>query len=647
MKKQKKVVYYNFDKKIIHEALIMEDELNLQEIFPSNYATDEFIYIFIKWNYILKETEDVIEAYPIYNKTMNYLIFDENFNISGVVENNPSFIIIPEYYLKDGKSFVITTINDQAFINKRNISLFYVPKTIMEIKLNAFVEYSFFVFICEHNTQPICFQDGFVMPKNSLIKLKTYFGITKNNIKIINDVIYILKDNKVILTKYLSKEKDYIIPETLQFHNQTYDVTIIGDRAFSFSSIEQVTLPSTINIISDEAFRFAKELRQVQFDDDINLKEIRRYAFAGCSKLQDFYVPKTIEIMERYVFYHAYCCVVYLEDEIKENWNESWIADCVCYDHVKHDKLMDIDGFRYFILKDCAVLTCYFGNSQYVTIPNNIEVNGKIYDIKHIGMYAFSLTNIISVEIPKSVVTIEHGAFYNCFLLENIIFENDAMLNYIGSNAFNSCQSLKTITFPNKLEKIAGFAFSSCNNLETAFINSEAKVTNLSFSSTPKLVLYFLGEKKTLEQAQSKFGFFYDNENILLKKEKAMPIYDNANEYNTYITKSFIFVIKDNVAILTKHIGSEENVKTPSSIVFLNNEYKVTTIGSRAFMSDIIKTIYIPFSVLKIHKFAISDNKELKAIYCDTSNALEEWDDLWTDKKSIVQFNYQGHRSNM
>lgn len=656
MKEPKTIVYYDFDKKIIHKTSMLEDDLTSQEVFPSNYVMDDFIYTFINWDYKVK-SENLIEAYPIYKKEKNYLIFDKDFNVEGILNNYPSLIIIPEYYVKERKVITIKKINDNTFSKKECVCAFWIPKTIEDINAKMLEFYMHFIVMFEHNEESKFFQDKFDALNSTQIKSGCYFDIQKKDLKIIDDVVYILKNNEVILAKYLNKNENYIIPKIVEFNKHTYDVTIIGSRAFSLSNIECVTLPLTIKTIKAYAFQGSRKLRQVKFDKNINLKEIHNCAFAFCPKLKDLYIPKCIEVMGKRVFYHSDTCIIYLEDENKVSWSDDWYSNCKCYSHVSYEQLIDKDGLRYLLLEDYAILACCYEKKENINVLESIEFNNKTYEVRHIGDFAFASTDIISVTIPKSIETIKHCAFSYCDLLKNVIFADDSNLTYIGSKAFSDCKSLKTISLPQKLEKITSLAFASCKNLETVFINSDADVVEESFWFSPKFVLYFSNEKKSLPSEQKKFissrkkerkiiiddndSYVPNKDNIILKKDKSIPIYDNINEHNIFITRDFIFVIKNNEAILTKYIGMDTNVKIPSSIIFANKEYKVSTIGTRAFMNDTIQTIVIPYSVLKINEFAITDNKELKAIYCDAPFPLKEWDNLWIDKKSIVQFNYQ------
>jgi hypothetical protein len=46
-----------------------------------------------------------------------------------------------------------------------------------------------------------------------------------------------------------------------------------------------------------------------------------------------------------------------------------------------------------------------------LTIPDEVEINGQKYPVTTIGSYAFSGAGLTAVTIPRSVTSIEDGAF--------------------------------------------------------------------------------------------------------------------------------------------------------------------------------------------------------------------------------------------
>lgn len=86
-----------------------------------------------------------------------------------------------------------------------------------------------------------------------------------------------------------------------------------------------------------------------------------------------------------------------------------------------------------------------------------IQVDGII---EHIGTI-FRDTNITSITLPNSLVSIESNAFYGCSGLESIVIPNS--VSSIGNSAFYGCSSLKSIVIPNSVTSVGTYAFGHCS----------------------------------------------------------------------------------------------------------------------------------------------------------------------------------------
>lgn len=81
----------------------------------------------------------------------------------------------------------------------------------------------------------------------------------------------------------------------------------------------------------------------------------------------------------------------------------------------------------------------------HVTIPATVTYNGVTYTVTAIGEHAFQSCNTLeSVTIPNTVTTIDSNAFYYCTGLISVSFSQS--VSVIKSNAFYNCTSLRFIT---------------------------------------------------------------------------------------------------------------------------------------------------------------------------------------------------------
>ena len=119
-------------------------------------------------------------------------------------------------------------------------------------------------------------------------------------------------------------------------------------------------------------------------------------------------------------------------------------------------------------------------NYSYLTainIPESVEYNSVTYSVTSIGSNAFeSCTGLTSITIPNSVTSIGKLAFDGCSGLTSVTIGNS--VTSIGYAAFAYCSGLTSITIPNSVTSIGYAAFSHCSGLTS--------VTN--YATTPQTI---------------------------------------------------------------------------------------------------------------------------------------------------------------
>lgn len=107
--------------------------------------------------------------------------------------------------------------------------------------------------------------------------------------------------------------------------------------------------------------------------------------------------------------------------------------------------------FSYEIIDGTIAISGYTGPGGNVTIPSTCWINGLPVTI--IGTSAFdSCQSLTSVTIPSSITNIWNSAFSDCFNLTNVTIPNS--VTSIGDSAFYNCASLNSVIIPNNLTSI-------------------------------------------------------------------------------------------------------------------------------------------------------------------------------------------------
>ena len=93
-----------------------------------------------------------------------------------------------------------------------------------------------------------------------------------------------------------------------------------------------------------------------------------------------------------------------------------------------------------------------------IVIPEYVTVIRK-------GMF-YGCDQLVSIEIPNTVLEIQARAFQKCKNLRTITIQEGSRLNKIGAYAFSGCSSLETINLPSSMVSIGKGAFFECCSLK-------------------------------------------------------------------------------------------------------------------------------------------------------------------------------------
>lgn len=142
------------------------------------------------------------------------------------------------------------------------------------------------------------------------------------------------------------------------------------------------------------------------------------------------------------------------------------------------------DDFTYSILDNGSVRIDKFSNmyTEHLEVPSSI--NGMV--VTEINARAFMhKRNLLSVTIPKSIITIGQEAFSDCLSLKTVNF--GVNVKNLGAYAFNNCTSLSAINLLN-IESIGDKCFYNCTSLKAVDMgNSLVSIGSNSFSNCYKL----------------------------------------------------------------------------------------------------------------------------------------------------------------
>ena len=253
------------------------------------------------------------------------------------------------------------------------------------------------------------------------LKKSPWYTANQNEIKITTTADGFKVLNGIQLVEYTGSDENVTIPEGIE---------VIGSCAFFGKEIKSITIPKSVNYISERAFLCCRNLESVTFegadDGTSKLRIIGKLAFAGTA-IKEITLPASLETIEEAAFVN------------------------VGEDFAKTEEYFITSGA---VGEAIAVL-------EKVHIVDTEENPSKL---KTIGKFAFnSCRNLTEINIPDSVQSFAMGSFRRCMTLKEINLP--AGMKAIPGHCFVFCEKLTSVTIPESVESIGDWAFAGCSGL--------------------------------------------------------------------------------------------------------------------------------------------------------------------------------------
>jgi len=241
-------------------------------------------------------------------------------------------------------------------------------------------------------------------------------------------------------------------------------VTKIGDSAFKRNiNLTNITIPSSVTSIGTSAFSNCTNLTNVAIPSSVTF--IGYWAFEGCTNLKSITIPTSVisiggSAFDKTAWYNSHPDGLIYINKILYSYKGK-MSSGTTIDNIKPDTI-EIAGYAFYRLTNLASITI---PSSVISIDSNAFSDCK------------DLTNVI---ISEGVKNIYGFAFYRCTSLTNVIIPSSVV--FIGNNAFRDCSSLINVTFaPNsQLKTIVDGAF---ENTRLTIITIPSSVMSIGVSA--------------------------------------------------------------------------------------------------------------------------------------------------------------------
>lgn len=408
-------------------------------------------------------------------------------------------------------------------------------------------------------------------------------------------------------------------------------ITDITADAFSgCTNLTHVTIPSSVRTIGMHAFSDTG-LLSVTLPE--GLGQLNYGVFLRCASLTDIYIPSSVAEIPFDTF-----------------WNCKQLQKITVSDDNPY--FCDVDGVLF--TKDMSELIYYpigrpgdsytvpegvsiIGDSSFnlcklkkISLPDSVtEIKANAFyqankieefdmseNVRDIGEFAFAdCQSLKSIVIPEGVTRISGFCFNSCIKLREIVIPDS--VTEIEARAFQSCV-FNTINIPKNLKAIGSSAFSDCwyLNMDLEFPETLEIIADYAFTSCKRIKDVKLGKNVSVV-----------GDAAFSSCEKAVISVDSDNPYLVTDADGALYT-KDMKKLLWYPLNNgKKQYSVPEG---------VAEIGRAVFPGTSVETVKLPVSLEKINAAAFSGGCNVKVIHYP--GTPEQYADIEVEEGNILDY---------
>lgn len=577
--------------------------------------------------------------------------------------NTISTAKIPSSITRNGITYSVTAIGDNAFNNGNNITSVTIPNTVKSIGNKAFYYNSFLSSVTLSNTLESIGDSAFMNTSVTSIAIPS-------SVKTLGKSVFenCISLGSVSLSTSLTSLPDRAFNQCrgLKSISIPNSVTDFGKEVFEqCTGLTSVTLPNTLKSISTNAFNYCSSLNKVTLPNSIT--KIDTNAFSNCTKLTTITLSNTLQIIRNSAFEYSGITVIDIPASVTTieptafnnctgltsitvnnlvplevdpnlfypidytNLILNVPAESVqAYKAKAPWKFFNIPNYQFFTINGInygrinateVEVKRHITFNGAVTIPSSVLYFGKTYTVKQIADSAFCGTYITEVSLPNTITNIGKYAFKGTYLSK---IKLPTSLLSISDEAFNTIYTLQSVTFPNSLTSIGKDAFNNTSLNSISFPSSITSIGQSAFANITTLQTVFAEWSTPLVLDATTFqGIALSSVNLYVP-DASKSLYASANvwkDFNAAVLTSISYqgILYNITGANTLSVGNNSSFVgeaiIPSGFTFLSKNYIVNEMKDSAFLySQELTKVVIPNSITKIGNHSFNTCQKLVSV---------------------------------